>query len=254
MIAWDKCMSSLQLSREEVERYDRQLRVWSVEDQLKLKNSSVLIVGVGGLGSPVAIYLTVTGVGKLVLVDEGVVELSNLNRQVLYGVDDIGNPKVKVAAIKLRRLNPKVEVVPIKAKLTEELAEKLVPQVDVVVDALDNWETRFILNKICVKHRKPLVHGGVEAWYGQVMTVIPGKTPCLQCLVPVMPKPRETPIPIVPTTPGVIGLVEASEVIKLILGKGGLLAGRLLVYDGLHGEFTTIKVSRNPNCPVCRAL
>ena len=244
-------MVSLQLSSEEVDRYDRQLRVWSIEDQLKLKNSSVLVVGVGGLGSPVAVYLTAIGVGKLVLVDEGVVELSNLNRQVLYSVDDIGKPKVEVAASKLRRLNPNVEIVPIKARLTEELAEKLVPQVNVVVDALDNWETRFILNKVCVKYRKPLVHGGVEAWYGQAMTIIPGKTPCLQCLVPVMPKPRETPIPIVPTTPGIIGLIEANEVVKLILGKGNLLINKLLVYDGLHGEFTTVKVSRNPNCPVC---
>ena len=244
-------MVSLQLSREEVDRYDRQLRVWSIEDQLKLKNSSVLVVGVGGLGSPIAVYLTAIGVGKLVLVDEGVVELSNLNRQILYSTDDIGKPKVEVAANKLRRLNPNVEVVPIKARLTEELAEKLVPQVNVVVDALDNWETRFILNKVCVKYRKPLVHGGVEAWYGQAMTIIPGKTPCLQCLVPVMPKPRETPIPIVPTTPGIIGLIEANEVVKLILGKGNLLINKLLVYDGLHGEFTTVKVSRNPNCPVC---
>ncbi len=244
----------VELSPEEKERYQRQLLAWSIEDQLKLKESTVLVVGVGGLGSSITIYLTAVGVGKLILVDGEVVELSNLNRQVLYSVDDIGKPKVYVAAEKLRKLNPHVEIKPVKARLTEELAEELVPKADVVVDALDNWETRLVLNKVCVKYRKPLVHGGIEAWYGQAMTIIPGKTPCLQCLVPTPPKSRKTPIPVVPMTPGIIGLIEANEVVKLLLGRGELLLNRMLVYDGFRGEFMAIKVSRNPNCPVCSMI
>ncbi len=244
----------MSLSDSERERYDRQLRVWGKEAQLKLKKAKVLIVGVGGLGSPVAIYLTAAGIGKLVLVDDGVLELSNMNRQILYTTEDLGKPKVYVAAERLRKLNPNVEIEAIKARLDEELAYKLVKDVDVVVDALDNWETRLILNKACVENRKPLVHAGVEGWYGQLMTVIPGKTPCLNCIMPAPPPPRETPLPIVPTTPGVLGVLEANEVIKLVIEGRSSFEGRMLVYDGLRGEFSTIELKRNPNCPVCSKL
>ncbi len=244
----------MSLSDSEIERYDRQLRVWGREAQLKLKKARVLIVGVGGLGSPVAIYLTAMGVGKLVLVDDGVLELSNMNRQILYSTDDLGKPKVYVAAERLRKLNPNVEIEPVKARLDEELAMELVRKVDVVVDALDNWETRLILNKACVENRKPLVHAGVEGWYGQLMTVIPGKTPCLNCIMPAPPPPRDSPLPIVPTTPGVLGVLEANEVVKLIIEGRSSFEGRMLVYDGLRGEFTVIELKRNPNCPVCGKL
>ena len=244
----------MSLSNSERERYDRQLRVWGEEAQLKLKKAKVLIVGVGGLGSPVAIYLTAAGVGKLVLVDNGILELSNMNRQILYTTEDLGKPKVYIAAERLRKLNPNVEIEAIKAQLDEELADKLVKNVDVVVDALDNWETRLILNKACVENRKPLVHAGVEGWYGQLMTVIPGKTPCLNCIMPAPPPPRETPLPIVPTTPGLLGVLEANEVIKLIIEGKSSFEGRMLVYDGLRGEFSTIELKRNPNCPICSKL
>ncbi len=244
----------MSLLSEERERYDRQLRVWGEEAQLKLKKARVLIVGVGGLGSPVSIYLTAMGVGKLILVDDGVLELSNMNRQILYTTDDLGKPKVYVAANRLRKLNPNVEIEAVKAKLDEKLAMELVGKVDIVVDALDNWETRLILNKACVEHRKPLVHAGVEGWYGQLMTVIPGKTPCLNCIMPAPPPPRETPLPIVPTTPGVLGVLEANEVLKLIVEGRSSFEGKMLVYDGLRGEFTVIKLKRNPNCPVCSRL
>ena len=244
----------MSLSSDEIERYDRQLRVWSREEQLKLRNSSVLVVGVGGLGSPVALYLTAMGVGKLILVDDGVLELSNMNRQILYTTKDLGKPKVYVAAERLRQLNPNVEVEPIKARLDEKLASELVQRVDVVVDALDNWESRLILNRACVEHRKPLVHAGVEGWYGQLMTVIPGKTPCLNCIMPAPPPPRDTPLPIVPTTPGLLGVLEANEVVKLIIKGRSSFEGRMLVYDGLRGEFTVIELKRNPNCPVCGGL
>ncbi len=241
----------MSLSSDEIERYDRQLRVWSREEQLKLKYSSVLIVGVGGLGSPVALYLTAMGVGKLVLVDDGVLELSNMNRQILYTTKDLGKPKVYVAAERLRQLNPNVKIEPIKARLDEKLASELVQKVDVVVDALDNWESRLVLNKACIEHRKPLVHAGVEGWYGQLMTVIPGRTPCLNCIMPAPPPPRDSPLPIVPTTPGLLGVLEANEVVKLIIKERSSFEGRMLVYDGLRGEFTVIELKRNPNCPVC---
>ena len=232
----------------DIERYDRQIPVIGIDGQRKLAQSSVLIAGVGGLGSPVSLYLVAMGIGTLVLVDDGEVELSNLNRQILYSTHDIGKRKVDIAKRKLQELNPHVNIEVYAQRLNEELARDLVKRVDVVVDALDNWETRMILNKVCVEYRKPLVHAGVEGFYGQVMTIVPGKGPCLACLFTTMP-PSRTRIPVMGITPGVLGTIEAAEVVKVLLSIGKPLIGRMLIVDLLSMEFRTIEVKRNPQCP-----
>jgi molybdopterin/thiamine biosynthesis adenylyltransferase len=240
----------VELTAEELERYDRQIPVLGVEAQLKLKKSKVLVVGAGGLGSVVLLYLAAAGVGEIVVVDDGVVELSNLNRQVLYDTRDIGKWKVDVAAEKLTRLNPNVSVKGVKERATEDLLDKLVREVDLAIDALDNWETRFALNRVCVKHRKPLIHAGVQGFYGQLMVIIPGVTPCLNCILPKKP-PEAGKIPVIGPTPAVLGALEANEAIKILTGVGKPALNKLLVYNGLKMEFTVVEVSRNPDCPVC---
>jgi molybdopterin/thiamine biosynthesis adenylyltransferase len=239
------------LTPEELERYDRQLRVWGVEAQERLRRSTALVVGVGGLGSPVAMYLAAAGVGRLVLVDPEVVELSNLNRQVLHWTTDLGRAKVESAAEKLRRLNPHVEVVAVRRRIESlEDAVQLVGEADVVVDCLDNWRTRFLINEACVRLGKPLVHAAVRGLYGQLMVVKPGEGPCLRCLVPEEP-PQEERIPVAGPTPGALGALEAMEAVKLLTGYGEPLVGKLLVYDGLHGSVDVIAVRKRENCPVC---
>jgi molybdopterin/thiamine biosynthesis adenylyltransferase len=239
------------LTPEELERYDRQLRVWGVEAQERLRRSTALVVGVGGLGSPVAMYLAAAGVGRLVLVDPEVVELSNLNRQVLHWTTDLGRAKVESAAEKLRKLNPHVEVVAVRRRIESlEDAVQLVREADVVVDCLDNWRTRFLINEACVRLGKPLVHAAVRGLYGQLMVVKPGEGPCLRCLVPEEP-PQEERIPVAGPTPGVLGALEAMEAVKLLTGYGEPLVGKLLVYDGLHGSVDVIAVRKRENCPVC---
>ncbi len=246
-------MTQAFLSREELERYDRQIMLWGRDVQLKLKKSSVLVVGIGGLGSPASIYLAAAGVGRIVLLDPQTVELSNLNRQVAHWTPDIGRLKVESAAEKLRKLNPEVEVEAKAVRLTEENAEEIIGSVNLVVDALDNWSTRFLVNRVCVKLGKPLVHAGVKGMHGQLMVIYPGKGPCLQCLIP-KPPPEEEKFPILGTTAGVMGVLEANEAIKLLAGYGKPLIGRLLIYDGLNGEINVISVKRRENCPICGAL
>jgi len=233
-----------------MERYHRQILVLGEEGQRRIRNSSVLIVGVGGLGSASSLYLVSSGFGKVILVDNGRVELSNLNRQILYTTEDIGRPKVYVAAERLSSLNPEVEIEPVMEEASEDLIRELVKKVDIVVDGLDNWETRFLVNRVCVEKGKPFIHAGVRGMYGQLLTIVPGKGPCLQCLIPKPPK-EETPIPVVSTTPGVLGLLQATEAIKLVTGYGEPSIGRLIIYDGVTTSFREIKVSRMKNCPVC---
>ncbi len=240
----------VELTPSEIERYDRQVRLFGIEGQLKLKNSKVLVVGVGGLGSPLSLYLTAAGVGKLILVDSENVELSNLNRQVIHWSDDVGTPKVLSAVRKLRALNPEVEVEGIKAYADEELLEMLVGEVDLVLDGLDNWDSRFLVNKVCVEHGKPFIHGGIMGLYGQLLVVVPGKTPCLQCLIPKKP-PEVRPLPVLGPTPGVIAALQVTEAIKLITGYGNPSLGKLIVYDGYSMSFTELKVSRRSDCPIC---
>jgi len=240
------------LSPEELERYDRQLRIPSFgeEAQLKLKSSTVLIAGVGGLGSIAAIYLAAAGVGKLRIVDEGIVELSNLNRQILYSTEDIGQPKVLIASKKLMELNPLIEIEAIQERITEENVEELLRGVNLVVDGQDNFKTRFIINKACIRYSKPFIYGAVYGIEGRLMTIIPGKGPCLKCLIPGEPKEIEK-IPVIGPAPGLVGALEALEAIKLLTGIGKPAVGRLLVIDGEALSFNSIEVKRDPKCPVC---
>lgn len=238
------------LSGNEIERYSRQIPVIGVEGQEKLRRSTILIVGVGGLGSAASFYLVAAGIGKLILVDEGLVELSNLQRQILYTVDDIGKPKVIVARERLKKLNPGTEIIAVQEKFDEALADELVPQADVVIDALDNWETRIILDRAAWRHGKPYVHAGVHGFYGQLTVLVPGKTPCLRCIFPRKP-PVGSPIPVFATTPGVLGVLEANEVLKLLTGYGEPLINKLLIYDGSSNLFEIIEINIPPTCDAC---
>ncbi|AEM38116.1 UBA/THIF-type NAD/FAD binding protein [Pyrolobus fumarii 1A] len=230
-----------------MERYDRQLRLWGREAQEKLRQATVLVVGVGGLGSIASLYLTLAGVGHLILVDRDAVEPSNLNRQVLYTEEDIGKPKALVAAERLSKLNPDVRIEAHVATVSRETIEPLVKRADVVIDGLDNWSARLVLDELCWKHRKPFVHAGIHGMYGQLTTIIPGKTPCLRCIVR-NPRDPQRPIPVVGVTPGVVGTLAATEAIKLITGYGETLAGHLLIIDLANMEFTKIKLEVSNEC------
>ncbi len=243
------------LSRSELERYDRQMLIpsWGLDGQKRLKSAKVVVTGAGGLGCPASLYLAAAGVGELVVIDREEFELSNLNRQILGWDNDIGRPKVEAVAEKLRALNPEVEVKPLLVEITEENIHELVQNASVVVDAMDNWRTRFIINKGCVEGGIPLVHAGISGLYGQIMTIIPGKGPCLRCLIP--ETPREVPrFPVLGATPGLFATLQVMETLKLIVGFGETLTGRMLLFDGDSMSFTIINVEKRPGCPVCSHL
>nr|WP_227410876.1 HesA/MoeB/ThiF family protein [Thermosphaera aggregans] len=238
------------LSAEELERYSRQIPLIGVEGQLRLKGSSILVAGAGGLGSSVLYYLVAMGVGRVIVIDEGLVELSNLQRQILYTVDDLGKPKVVAAYHKLRKLNPNVDIVPVHARITEETIDDYVSKADVVVDALDNWETRFVLDKACWRLGKPLVHAGVGEFYGQLTTIIPGKTPCLRCLFKGVEKAEKKPVIVMGHIPGLIGLLEVNEVVKIVLGIGEPLINKIALFNGKTNSLEIIEIKKF-DCQVC---
>jgi len=233
----------------EREKYSRQILLFGEEGQEKLKNAKVLVAGAGGLGSPVSTYLAIAGVGKIILADFDSVDPSNLNRQFLHHQKDIGRLKVESAKEKLLSMNPDIEVETIAEMLTESNLETLVPECDVIVDALDNLETRHMLNRLVIKRRIPLIHGAVTGYDGQVTTIVPGKTPCFYCIFPRISK-KEV-FPILGATAGIIGSIQANEVIKFLTGQGKLLEGRLLFWNGLSGNFSEISLSKLNNCPIC---
>jgi molybdopterin/thiamine biosynthesis adenylyltransferase len=237
------------LSNRELARYERQMLIpdWGKSGQRKLKKARVLVAGAGGLGSAILTYLAVAGIGEIRIVDSDKVELSNLNRQVLHTEMDIGRYKVDSAKEKLELLNPDIEVEAIKTKITRNNIFKLV-QNYLIVDALDNLPTRLLLNRAAIKARLPLFHGAVHGFEGRATTIIPGKTSCLRCLYQdVLPGK----IPVVGVTPAVIGCIQATEVIKYVLGAGDLLEDRLLIYDGLSMKFSEVRLKKNPNCEDC---
>jgi adenylyltransferase/sulfurtransferase len=239
------------LTKDEREKYARQimLKGFGPKGQEKLKKARVFVAGIGGLGSSSATYLAAAGVGTLRIVDHDSVELSNLNRQVLHWPADIGQKKISSAESKLEQLNPDVAVEAIDEKITEANIYRLVDGFDLIVDAMDNLPTRYLLNKVAIENKIPFFHGAVYGFEGRAMTVIPGRTACLRCIyhgaVP------EEAFPVIGVTPAVIGCIQATEVIKYLVGIGQLLTNRLLVYDGLNMKFTEFKIKKDPNCPHC---
>ena len=243
------------LTQDELARYDRQIMLYGLgeEGQEKLKKARVFIAGAGGLGSPISIYLAVAGVGNIRIVDYDEVELSNLNRQILHWQENINDKKVESAQYKLSKLNPDINVEGICEKITEENAAELVADADVIVDAMDNLPTRYLLNKTAIKKNIPFVHGAVFGFEGRAMTVIPGESACLNCVYHGVEVPK-VKFPVIGVTPAVIGCIQATEVIKCIVGLGNLLSGRLLNYDALSMTFNEFEVNRDPDCAHCGSL
>ena len=231
-----------ELTPAEMQRYDRQMLIRQVgrAGQQRLKQANVLIAGCGGLGSPIAMYLAAAGVGKLTLIDCDTVETSNLNRQLLHWHSDIGSAKGESAREKLINLNPDIDVAVSCVKLDAGNAPALVSEFDAVVDAMDNLATRYILNQAAVASGTPFFHGAVNGFEGQAMSILPGKSACLRCLYK-GPLP-ESKIPVIGVTPGIIGTIQATEVIKFLIGKGDLLTDRMLHYDGLAMVFREFQI------------
>jgi molybdopterin/thiamine biosynthesis adenylyltransferase len=239
----------------EFERYSRQIAIPSFGEagQRKLEAAHVVVAGLGGLGSAASLYLVAAGVGHLTIIDAQRVELSNLNRQVLHWPPDINRLKAKSAMEKLHAMNPSVSIEAKPEKVTQKNIHELLRNADVVIDGTDNYQTRYLLNEACVRIRKPFVHGAVEGLTGQLTTIIPGDSPCLKCIIP-KPLPRRPTLPVLGAAPGVIGCLQAMETIKLLIGMGEPLIGRMLFFDGRSTTFQDIEVHRDPNCPVCGSL
>ncbi|MDY7034821.1 MAG: HesA/MoeB/ThiF family protein [Thermodesulfobacteriota bacterium] len=244
--------TSSPLTEEDCIRYNRQIifQPFGEEGQKKLKQSHVLIAGIGGLGSPVAVYLTYAGVGHLTVVDADLVELSDLNRQILYWDEDIGESKVFSAVKKLKRMNSTVHINPIPAKITSKNIIELLQNVTLVIDCLDNFKTRFILNEGCVQEDIPLIHGGIDGLRGEVTTIIPGRTPCLRCIFPRAPK-EKGPFPVIGASPSIIASLQVMEAIKLLSGFGELLTGKMLYVHGKEMEFFIVKHQKKSGCQTC---
>ncbi len=243
----------MSFTQDEVERYARHLVLREVggPGQQKLKAARVLMVGAGGLGAPAALYLAAAGVGTIGLADPDVVSLSNLQRQVLYAAADVGRPKVEAATERLAALNPHVAIETHPIWLDAANAGELVSRYDLVLDGTDDFATRFAVSDACLAHGKPLVSGALGRWTGQV-GVFHGQ-PCYRCLVPEIPPDAETCalVGVVGALAGVIGAMMALEAIKLIVGAGEALSGRLLIYDGLAAETRTVRIGADPSCPAC---
>ena len=243
----------MSFSDDEVERYARHLVLREIggAGQQALKAASVLLVGAGGLGAPAALYLAAAGVGRIVLADPDIVSLSNLQRQVLYGVGDLGAGKVATAARRLAEINPHVIVEPVAVAVTADNAGALMAPHDLVLDGTDDFATRFAVSDAAVRLGKTLVSGAIGRWTGQV-GVFPGR-PCYRCLVPDIPPDAETCalVGVVGALAGVIGSMMALEAVKVIAGAGEPLSGRLLIYDGLAGEARTVRLGADPRCPAC---
>jgi molybdopterin/thiamine biosynthesis adenylyltransferase/rhodanese-related sulfurtransferase len=254
----DKCSRAVQLNAEELQRYSRHLIMPEVtlDGQRRLKAARVLCIGAGGLGSPAALYLAAAGVGAIGIVDFDEVDLSNLQRQILHGTKDIGRSKLESARDRLRDINPEIEITLHECRFSSETAEQIVPDYDVIVDGSDNFATRYLSNDVCVFARKPNVYGSVFRFEGQTTVFAPHLGgPCYRCLFPDPPPPESVPncaqAGVLGILPGIIGMLQAIETIKLIVGIGEPLIGRLLHFDALKVQFRELKLRRDAQCPVC---
>lgn len=247
----------MKLREDQIERYSRQILLPDVggKGQEKLLNAKVLIIGAGGLGSPAGLYLASAGIGKIGIVDSDKVELNNLQRQILHATKDVGKAKVLSAKERLNNLNPDVEVITHRLRLTSKNILAIIKDYDIIVDGSDNFPTRYLVNDACVLSEKPLSHGGILKFDGQAITILPGKSACYRCLFPEPPPPgfaqscQEAGI--LGAVAGLIGIVQANEVLKYILGIGNLLTGKLLIFNALNPSFRQVKVSKDPKCQVC---
>ncbi|WP_256546347.1 SAMP-activating enzyme E1 [Halobellus inordinatus] len=247
---------SLSLDATQLDRYSRHIIMDEVgpEGQKRLLDARVLVVGAGGLGAPVIQYLAAAGVGTLGIVDDDVVERSNLQRQVIHHDADVGRPKVDSAAAFVEGLNPDVDVETYETRLEKSNVEEVVPGYDLVVDASDNFPTRYLLNDFCRLREIPIAHGAIYKFEGQLTTLVPGG-PCYRCLFPEAPEPGTVPdcatTGVLGVLPGTVGCIQATEAVKLILDAGDLLTGQLLFYDAMELSFEKVPYRKNPDCPVC---
>ena len=238
-------------------RYARHLTIPEVAEagQLKLLGAKVLLIGAGGLGSPAALYLAAAGVGTLGLVDDDVVDESNLQRQILHNTERVGMAKTESARLTLEALNPDVRVIQHRTRLTRDNALELIGAYGLVVDGCDNFATRYLVNDACALLKKPNVHGSIFRFDGQATTFVPGQGPCYRCLFPEAPPPEYAPscaeAGVLGVLPGIIGTLQAIEAVKLILGQGKPLVGRLLLYDALEQKFREVRYPKDPACPAC---
>jgi sulfur-carrier protein adenylyltransferase/sulfurtransferase len=245
------------LSKEEVMRYSRHLIMPEVgmDGQLKLKQAKVLCIGTGGLGAPLGLYLAAAGVGRIGLVDFDVVDSTNLQRQVLFGTSDVGRPKITAAADRLRNLNPDIRIDTFETHLSSDNALDIMKDYDIVVDGTDNFPTRYLVNDACVMLGKPNVYGSIFRFEGQITIFGYPDGPCYRCLYPEPPPPGLVPScaegGVLGVLPGIVGTIQAAETLKLIIGKGDPLVGRLLLFDALAMKFRELKLRKNPDCPVC---
>src|SRR5437764_2302444 len=248
---------AVSLSQNEIARYSRHLIMPEVgmEGQKRLKAASVLLIGAGGLGSPLGLYLAAAGVGRIGLVDFDAVDFSNLQRQVLHDTASVGRPKLQSALDRLRAINPEVKYDGYETRLTAANATDICRNYDLIIDGTDNFPTRYLVNDVCVLLKKPNVYGSIFRFDGQASVFHPPHGPCYRCLYPEPPPPGEVPScaegGVLGILPGIIGVIQATEAVKLILGKGEPLIGRLLLYDALQMSFRQFKVRRNPKCPMC---
>ena len=239
----------MSLTDEERITYSRQVMLFENEGQDRLKKGRVTIVGAGGLGTVSALYLAAAGIGGITIVDDDVIDASNLNRQIAYRAADKNRKKAVVLAERLRQLNPHIAVTAVVDRITAASVTALIGDTDGIVDAVDEFSVRMHLNSHAVARSCPLFHGAVSAFYGQVTTVIPGESPCLMCIFPETPPPGETAV--IGPTCCLIGSLQANEVIKFITGSGHLITHRMAVWDGRTGDLDMMAVEKNPHCPVC---